>query len=88
MVAWVGFSKRRTPRATNCGLKGQRAYKHGREVVLSDAMMVRLSDASGEECGRCGNALLQRERAYCSRCLELARQVLCGSAPQESLVCG
>jgi len=46
----------------------------------------RVSDASGEECGRCGNALLRRERNYCSRCVELARQVLRGSALRESLV--
>jgi len=46
----------------------------------------RMTDANGEECGRCGNALLRRERDYCSRCVELARQVLRGSAPRAKLV--
>jgi bacterioferritin-associated ferredoxin len=46
----------------------------------------RMSDANGEECGRCGVALLRRERNYCTRCLELARQVVCGSSPRAALV--
>jgi hypothetical protein len=54
--------------------------------VFSGVDWNRVSDASGEECGRCGNALLRRERTYCTRCLELARQVLRGGAPRESLV--
>ena len=39
-----------------------------------------------EECERCGNALLRRERDYCSRCKELAREVLRGSASRAQLV--
>ena len=79
MVAWVGFSKRRTPRATNCGLKGQRAYKHGREVVLTDAMMVRLSGFTPGECF-CGFPLLASQRVACDGCVALATRSLAGDA--------
>lgn len=34
----------------------------------------RVAAQSGDECGRCGNALLRSERhGFCSRCCELAR---------------
>ena len=46
----------------------------------------RVPDASGEECGRCGNALLRRERRYCTLCLELARQVNEGRLLRSALV--
>ena len=58
-------------RPTDCGVKTNRAHKHGLEVALTTGLRAMLPNRQAKECGCCGLPFVGTT-AYCESCLSEA----------------
>ena len=80
----MGFRLARPYRGASRTSTPTHEYKHGREVELTNELLLVAHDSRAHDCPRCGLPYVGT-RFCCERCMELAASVLAAKLPLDAL---
>ena len=80
----MGFRLARPYRGASRTSTPTHEYKHGREVELTNELLLVAHDSRAHDCPRCGLPCVGTA-CYCERCMKLAAAVLAGELPREAI---